>query len=261
VLAREASRVAQQFLDICIRAVDYCPPVDLRLGEFLRAVVTADLQLIPDDSKWGYREAWIDAFRKRDILPDGLRVFSEDSLLWHEPKPPLAPIRPLSFAVLKFEGDPARPAGAHELERQARELGKFAYTPQNVECFGLALPSDAVLRGDEVLPPEVQSIRSSRRIGPDGQVLFDLVAEITQVRRVRHDRSTFEFVGGATVIIGPDGAIRYVVGKSVLSEERLEAQRQFISANHGSYWLEGNGRIVASPHVLRMVHDTRNRRP
>ena len=32
VLAEEASRLASQFLSICIRAVDYCPPVDLEFA-------------------------------------------------------------------------------------------------------------------------------------------------------------------------------------------------------------------------------------
>ena len=37
VLASEASDVASQFLSICIRAIDYCPPCDMEFGEYLRA--------------------------------------------------------------------------------------------------------------------------------------------------------------------------------------------------------------------------------
>jgi hypothetical protein len=33
VLADEASKLASQFLSICIRAIDYCPPIDLELGQ------------------------------------------------------------------------------------------------------------------------------------------------------------------------------------------------------------------------------------
>src|SRR5262249_31451271 len=36
-LAREASKVASQMLNICIRALDYCPPMDIVFGEYLRA--------------------------------------------------------------------------------------------------------------------------------------------------------------------------------------------------------------------------------
>ena len=41
---------------------DYCPPVDVRLGDYLRALVTADYDLVPDDP-WGYREALVRGFR------------------------------------------------------------------------------------------------------------------------------------------------------------------------------------------------------
>ena len=54
-------------LNICIRALDYCPPVDLVFGEYLRALITADADLVPDD-KHGYRTAFIEAFRNRDPL-------------------------------------------------------------------------------------------------------------------------------------------------------------------------------------------------
>ena len=49
LLVIEAEKLAGQFLNILIRAVDYCPPVDLTLGEYLRAIVTADFDLVPDD--------------------------------------------------------------------------------------------------------------------------------------------------------------------------------------------------------------------
>ena len=45
ILAQEASDVASHFLDICIRAIDYCPPVDMDMGEYLRALITADTEL------------------------------------------------------------------------------------------------------------------------------------------------------------------------------------------------------------------------
>ena len=34
-------------LNICIRALDYCPPVDLMFGEYIRALITADHDLVP----------------------------------------------------------------------------------------------------------------------------------------------------------------------------------------------------------------------
>ncbi len=63
------------------RALDYLPPVDVRFGEFLRAIVTADTDLVPYDP-YGYRIAMIEAFRRRGIVPDGCLSLAPDSLLW-----------------------------------------------------------------------------------------------------------------------------------------------------------------------------------
>jgi len=48
-LADEAAKTAQHVLTICIRALDYCPPVDVYFGDYLRAVITSDYDLVRDD--------------------------------------------------------------------------------------------------------------------------------------------------------------------------------------------------------------------
>ena len=53
-LAEAATKTALHFLNICIRALDYCPPVDILFGDFLRAMITADRNLFPDD-EYGYQ--------------------------------------------------------------------------------------------------------------------------------------------------------------------------------------------------------------
>jgi hypothetical protein len=78
-LANEASKAAGHVLNMCIRALDYCPPVDITFGEYLRAIITADTDLISDDNR-DYRLAFIDAFRRRGIYPEGIKTLSEESL-------------------------------------------------------------------------------------------------------------------------------------------------------------------------------------
>lgn len=256
ILAREASQLAAQFQAICIRAIDYCPPVDIEFGEFLRAVITADHELVPDD-KWAYREAWVDAFRGRAIYPRDIDSLSEDALLWRAPTKTVAPIKDLTFAELKFEGDPARPANAGELLRQAGVLGRLVTLPENLEVFGLAPSGHPRLGKDTVELPRIQSIRSSRRVGPDGQVVFDLIAEVTQTRKVRGrsgDRG-FAFLGGAMIVIGPDGAVRYSVSKSVLNEARLQRQRKFQSSDRGrALWKAKDGTLVPAQRPFKALH-------
>jgi hypothetical protein len=263
LLVKEVRQVASQFLSICIRAIDYCPPVDVQLGEFLRAVITADYDLVPDDP-WSYREAWIDGFRARGIYPPNVTSLAEDELRWGHTTEQVPPLAELAFKRLAFEGDPGRPAGAQELERQARALGALVGTPEYLKAFGCAAPDDPELREDALDLPVIESVRSSRRVGPDGQVVFDLVAEITQRRRVRPqaDAPGFDFFGGATVILDPDGRIRYRIGKSVLDDRRLQRQRTFSARGGQRFWVSvGRDRLVPEPQLFRLTHEQRRPTP
>ncbi|HEU4884446.1 MAG TPA: hypothetical protein VFT45_19470 [Longimicrobium sp.] len=235
VLAEEASQLASQFLNVCIRAIDYCPPVDMRLGEFLRAVITADLDLVPDD-RWGYREAWIDAFARHRIFPPKVQSLGEDELRWEfrgtreKGMRRLRRVRELSFRRLRFAGDPGRPAGRGELCRQAVALGRLAV--RNPDDFGLVAPGEFPVELENPVTatadlPQVQSIRASRRAGPDGQVVFDLVGEVSQRAVVHFPGFDMEFLGGATVILDPRGDVRYVIAKQVNDPVRIQRQRDF----------------------------------
>lgn len=85
-LASEAGKAADHVLRMCVRAMDYIPPVAMQFGEYLRAVVTADADLVPDDPL-RYRVAFVEAFRKRGITVPGCISMAPDSLLWDAPEP------------------------------------------------------------------------------------------------------------------------------------------------------------------------------
>ena len=78
-LAGEASKTASHVLLMCVRALDDRPPVDITFGDYLRAIITADSDVVKDDHHH-YRLAFIDAFRRRGIYPAGIRTLSEESL-------------------------------------------------------------------------------------------------------------------------------------------------------------------------------------
>ncbi|MBX9785511.1 MAG: hypothetical protein K2X48_19690 [Chitinophagaceae bacterium] len=84
-LADEAAKASRQVLNICIRALDYCPPIDITFGDYLRAIITADMDLVPDDKR-NYRLAFIDAFRRRGIYPAGIKHLSVESLSYAIPE-------------------------------------------------------------------------------------------------------------------------------------------------------------------------------
>ena len=256
MLANTASSLAGHFLALIIRAVDYCPPVDIRLGEYLRALITADHDLVPDDP-WAYREALIDAFFRRSIHPRHVPTLAEDALLWRPPRRAMAPVTELDFAHLRFDGDPACVAGAGELIRQARVLGEYATRPENMHEFGLVTQTAARDLGASAELPEVQSIRSARRIGPDGQIVFDLVAEITQRVMIQPTEAVagYELVGGSTVILGPEGEVRYIISKNAFACERVLRRRQYMDTPQGSrVWRVEGRKYVARGPLFAMLH-------
>lgn len=241
ILADQATALARQFLNICIRAIDYCPPVDVELGDYLRALLTADYNLVRDDP-WGYRETIIRSFAEHGIFPRDVLAMSEDVLLWRGPSRRFLRIERLSFSSLRFNGDPSVPASAEELNRQAAALGDYLMASTDIAEFGLMAPDGLVD------PPAIQSIRTSRRLGPDGQVLFDLIAEVTQRRMVIDESSGVKtkFMGGSTLVIGPRGEIRFVISKGIDNAPRMARQlkhqmnsRMWKAESDGQYHLTG----------------------
>jgi hypothetical protein len=256
ILASEASKLASQFLSICIRAIDYCPPIDLHLGEYLRALITADYDLVPDD-RLGYREAFIDAFARRGLFPEGVLNLSEDALLWRPPTIELQPIQALHFSELRFAGDPGRAADGAELRRQAEAVGAYVMRPDLAPLFGCAMPDDRTLGGDRVDPALVCSVRSLRRIGPNKEITCELVAEIVQRRWLAGSAGQrCEFYGGSTVIIGPNGQIRYLIRKSIANAQRAATQvRHLGSAGPGKTWEGRDGRLFVPQMARCELHE------
>jgi hypothetical protein len=249
LIAHKAESLASQFLNIIIRAVDYCPPVDVTFGEYLRAIVTADFEVVPDDP-WCYREAFVQAFRRYDVAVDGVADLSEEALLWKPPERSFGPVDGLQFARLRHGSDPGRHPPAEEQERRARVLGGFITAdPQRLWYFGLATPGPQ--KNGLVEPPVVQSIRTLRRSTPDGDVVLELVAEITQRRKTK---AGYWMYGGTTVVIGTDGTIRYAVNKNVNSERRERTFLQYLRRMPSDYDDEFRTAAPRPSRVLRRLH-------
>jgi hypothetical protein len=215
-LSKEALKAADHFSDICIRSLDFCPPVDIQFGDFLRALITADADLVHDDP-YGYRAALIDAFRSRGIIPENVGSFSEESLYW--PPPLLRGHRYPQCTDLSFDVM-APPATQAQLGERARILQRFAN--RNARALHLA----------PRVPIQSYSFRHIHRVGPDGRVHFGLAVEFLQQRRValfpdEPRLGTFTFRGGTTVLFDQQGFVRYAIAKRVDDEERLQRQREF----------------------------------
>jgi hypothetical protein len=262
-IAQEASDVARQFLDICIRAIDHCPPADMELGEYLRALITADGDLEKTD-KWGFREALMRSFRRRHIFPHHVQFMTEDAVRWQSPETPLrAP--GLAFSELRFDGEPGRPASARELVRQAHALGRFVTDPRHAAVFHLVSPGAPLPRGVVQAPPaRVQSVRVTRRAAPDGRILFDLVGEVTQTCTIQRGGELFEMNGGCTVVLDPQGHVRYAIYKRLDSDRRRERQQAAMHGPLRAFWRKSGRRFeLVERDVLPLIHGGRagRRRP
>ncbi|MBA3947903.1 MAG: peptidoglycan-binding protein [Herpetosiphonaceae bacterium] len=242
-LADEAAAVAQHLLMMCIRALDYCPPVDLNFGDYLRALITADSDLVPDDTS-GYRIAVIEAFRQRGIFPHNVRSLGIDTLLWNKSDSALWRAKSGVVNLLKEKRDALTQrtlTSAREdtyitlrdirvqLHDKLREewQNRAAVFKNTAKIYPLGSPHDTPLAAglDPDLPFEVHSIRPAYRVGPDDNMRLDLVIEITQWRPGCFDRAAqdtldeklaknkcdrpetgfdFKFRGGCTLLVDAD---------------------------------------------------------
>lgn len=252
-IAQEASKVAGQFLNVCIRAVDYCPPTDMDFGEYLRALITADGDLERDD-KWGFREAFMRSFRRREIFPDHVHFMTEDAVRWQCPETTLC-IPELAFAKLRFDGEPGRPASAKEMIRQANALGRFVTEPSNARHF-FVIPPGAPLpkQIQQASPPIVESVRVARRVTPYGGIAFDLIAEITQSCTANVEGDIFDMNGGCTIVLDPQGEVRYAISKRFTTEARRIRQRDALRGPLKNFWAKSGRRYMQKPDVLRRIH-------
>lgn len=207
-LANEASKTAQHVLNMCIRAIDYCPPVDITFGDFLKAIITADFDLVSADSHY-YRLAFIDAFRRRGIYPEGIRTLSEDSLRYRiDYASDVRPIQALLNIITEFldeyRSDVSNKTDRYEIYNisksyiagdkdkniqglHSRLNIKFGNSVEFERLTGIILDENfledkAGFESNETLSFQVLNLRAVSRVGPDGnqtnQIIFSLVQRL-----------------------------------------------------------------------------------
>ncbi|MDB4777851.1 hypothetical protein OAG68_00175 [bacterium] len=202
-LANEAAKSSQHILNMCIRAIDYCPPVDITFGDYLRAIITADFDLTDDDDKFHYRLAFIEAFRRRGIYPSNLKSLSEESLRYPKPWDFTAQTERNIEILVRFLRD-YRERLLYETDRKkifdltrmyirggggvtglhSRLKSKFKGTYQFEKLTGLVFNWQKFNFGDSVVKEkpsfQVQNLRVVSRVGPDGKQLNQIVFSLIQ---------------------------------------------------------------------------------
>lgn len=247
LMADEAAKAARHVLTMCIRAMDYVPPVDITFGEFLRALITADYDLVPDDPR-DYRVAFIEAFRKWGIYPRDVRTLSEDTLRWRSPKdlylflpPPEGGARGHRAANddevsgIRMNIQKAihlwKPCSDRELIFRKLHSAQASLTTylKNMARRDPAngQPADPVSRArvEKLLPGldvdakfSISNLRPARRVGPNNEFLTEMVVEVVQSQKDANGIDT-GFRGGVTLIVNlDDWRVRYTVYKRIVTE-------------------------------------------
>jgi hypothetical protein len=265
-LAAEAGEIAEHLLSICIRALDYCPSHDITFGDYLRALITADLDIAPEDEA-GYRLALIEAFRARGIFPDRVNTISLDSLRWSGPD--FTPKQARTFAWLAGKMKPYISALLETADRedlykrsdQAQSvlhgllvgkerlyggsewelfLNKLGLTSRPVaELFGkdsskVRFLQNGTPNSNYVPSIEVHSVRPAFRAGREGRQIEQVVITLTQriLAEVgdKEDPKKMVFRGGCSLILslGNLNEVEYVIQKNIKSYDRFCRQAAYV---------------------------------
>jgi len=209
MLANEAAKAAQSVLGMCIRAVEFLPPLDVTFGDYLRALVTADHELYPED-KLGQRAVLIEAFRKRGIYPDGVRSLADESLIWEGAEHKLAPLKKSVIGDL--------------LTRNVLGADSLGSPPLARYLQDWAQKHAVELELDPVLKPAVRGFHPIIRTGSNGRVRVDIVCQFMQERPMTPEELA-DFGGlrlraGTTVVFSQTGQVRYLIAKPLADEPR-----------------------------------------
>lgn len=149
--AEEGAKAADHLLRMVLRGIDYLPPVDFEFEDFLAAVELADREVAPDDHR-DYRKTLRDSFARVGIeLPPAGRVID----LAMEPTAPK--YHGLNFVALRTDID---------------------------EVFRFIWENSSWLRIDLSYYTHVEAVRSTVRVGPDGLVVSEAVADYIQMREL-----------------------------------------------------------------------------
>lgn len=227
-IAEIAADSAQTTLTMCIRAFEYLPPLDITFGDFLRALITADRDLLAEEGT-AQRQMMIDAFRRRGIYPAGVNSLSESALCWPQaPRGiPRMPSEWVAQALMVNAQDMQLHGSYTQRERQHSKLRRAAgamnsWAAENAAALGLSSSPK----------PKIEGFHGTFRVAPSGRLVVEVVARFTQNENTTKlpAYGGLSFRGGTTVVAESSGDVRFVIAKPLASAERRERQLAFVES-------------------------------
>jgi len=212
MLATEASKAAQSVLGMCIRAIEFLPPVDVTFGDYLRALVTADHELYPED-KLGQRAVLIEAFRRRGIYPEAVRSLADESLIWEGAEHKLPPLKRSVIGDLMTR----TVLGTDSLGSDNQPIARYLQDYARKHAAELELDPERITA--------IHGFHPIIRTGSNGRVRVDIVCQFVQERQTtpqeRAELGGLRLRAGTTVVFSQSGQVRYLISKPLAEEPRV----------------------------------------
>jgi hypothetical protein len=213
-VAEEGAEIAEVLLTMAIRAIDYTPPIHIEFGDYLSALVTADSEVRPDDSRYELRQSLLYWFGRYGIKP----ASGTADGTW---QPPEEPLEHSGVRFASLQSDPIEMFALLWANRERLHLDPGAYT-------------------------RVASLRPCVRTSPDdGLPLRETVAECIQYVKLKAreldqlglvppagmpagQEVTLE--GGSTLVLDEYGGLKYEIHNRLPrkggGEDNGEAQKR-----------------------------------
>lgn len=235
-----AVETADHLLTIVIRAIDYCPPTDLLFGDFLSAMLTADYELYPDDSRYHYR----------DSLRAGFASFG---------------FKPASDAPRNTVAEEGLWGGTAEQTLQYSRIHHESMQYDRDEVFRFLWENRQALRIDENAYTTVDSVLPCYRVAADGFFLRERVAVYSQQIKLQAGELgqiglkrpqgmpadlSLTVYGGGTLIFDEAGRLKYNVRNRISNEKRQDTRLKYLW-DHGGFTTKKSFAALHLERVLR----------
>ena len=238
-VAEEGVKSARHLLGMALRALDYLPPVDLEFADVIDAVLTADQRLAPDDDHH-YRDALTRTFAAFGITPPRHRILDQDRLG--------NSATPASYAA--YDPDPDTDAA---LGVRYEHLNLVALRSSPEEVYQFIWNNAAVLGIDVRFPTRVERVLASTRVGPDGLIVNEILADYAQTLHTTADNlppgmhvpagmapeTVVELWGGGVLVFDQFGRFRLHQRQPLLDLDRQDRRLQYLY-DHGVRGADGS---------------------
>jgi hypothetical protein len=220
-VAEEGADIADRLLTMSIRALDYMPPTDISFGDYISALLTSDLEIRPDDSRYDLRRHLLNGFKDFGFSPAS--SYAGEAGRW---RPPL---EELNYSFVHRE----------PMQRDRDEVFRFLW--DNRDALGLC---------DEAYT-EINAVRPCQRVDLDGFTLRETVVDYVQILTVRADElesiripettkrirrppglddwQTIRLLGGGALIFSEFGNLKYHVRNAVLNPDRQTSRLAYLA--------------------------------